>query len=176
MSLNQQKMPVKVYRFRSVSDILWWWKVFCFVSLFTKRTEIWPKSSCPFQQTFFTMAEDISTREYLEKWMDQYGWPPWTQLLRSVAFNIEKILFFAKQATLRWRSPILVLPLQLVVGPCCPCLEYWNTYRRGRVSTVDLLVLISSDQMLLILKKYFYFLQNKLPLRGGQLYWASLFC
>ncbi len=50
-----------------------------------------------------------------------------------------------------------------------------GSYRRGRLSTVDLLVLTSLDQPLLILKMLFYFLQNELPQWGGQLYWAFPF-
>jgi len=41
---------------------------------------------------------------------------------------------------------------------------------RERLSTVDLLVLTSLDQLLLTLKLIFTFLQNELPQRGGQLY------
>jgi hypothetical protein len=44
--------------------------------------------------------------------------------------------------------------------------------RRGRFSTVDLLVLTSLDQLLVILKHDLPFLQKKLPQWGGQLYWA----
>jgi hypothetical protein len=41
----------------------------------------------------------------------------------------------------------------------------------GGLSTGDLLVLTSLDQMLLILETFFFtFLQSKLSLRGGQLY------
>ncbi len=35
-----------------------------------------------------------------------------------------------------------------------------NPYLKGRISTVDLLILTSSYQLLLILKLYFSFLQN----------------
>ncbi len=38
-----------------------------------------------------------------------------------------------------------------------------NLYKRGRLGTVDLLVLLSLDQLLFILPALFTFLQNKLP-------------
>ncbi len=38
-----------------------------------------------------------------------------------------------------------------------------NPYWTGRFITVDLLVLTSLDQLILILKSVFTFLQNKLP-------------
>jgi len=45
-----------------------------------------------------------------------------------------------------------------------------NSYCSGRFSTIDLLVLTSLDQLLLILQTLFTFLLNKLYLGGGQLY------
>jgi hypothetical protein len=38
-----------------------------------------------------------------------------------------------------------------------------NPYQSGKLSTVDLLVLTSLDELLLIMKKLSTFLQNKLP-------------
>jgi hypothetical protein len=45
-----------------------------------------------------------------------------------------------------------------------------NPYWKGRLSTVDLLVLISLDMLLLLLQKLFTILQNKLTYGGGQLF------
>ncbi len=50
-----------------------------------------------------------------------------------------------------------------------------NPYWRGKISTIDLLVLTSSNQLLLILKLYFSHLQNNLSYCGGQSYWAFPF-
>ena len=48
--------------------------------------------------------------------------------------------------------------------------------KRRRISTVDLLVVRSSDQLILILKnEYFYILQNQLSWWGGKAYWALPF-
>jgi hypothetical protein len=44
-----------------------------------------------------------------------------------------------------------------------------NSNGKGRLSTIDLLVLTTLDKLLLRFKK---FLQNKLPYLGGQLYLA----
>ena len=49
-----------------------------------------------------------------------------------------------------------------------PGTPYW----KGSVSTVDLLALTSSDQLLIKLQKLFTILQNKLSYCGGQLYCA----
>jgi len=43
------------------------------------------------------------------------------------------------------------------------------------ISTVDLLLLTCSDQLLFIRKLYFSFSQNNVSLWGGQLYWAIPF-
>jgi hypothetical protein len=50
-------------------------------------------------------------------------------------------------------------------------------YWKGRLSTVDLLVLTSLNQLLFlfVLQTIFTFLQNKLPKWGGHLYWAFPF-
>ncbi len=48
-------------------------------------------------------------------------------------------------------------------------------YWRGRIRTVDLLVLTSLDQLLFKLKLNFLFLQNNLSLLWGQLHWAFPF-
>ncbi len=48
-------------------------------------------------------------------------------------------------------------------------------YWRGRISTVDLHVLSSLDQLLFILKILFTFLQNNPPQWGRQPYWAFPF-
>jgi hypothetical protein len=45
-------------------------------------------------------------------------------------------------------------------------------YWRGKSSTVNLLVLTSLDQLIFILNIFLLMLQNKLPLWGGQLYYA----
>jgi hypothetical protein len=50
-----------------------------------------------------------------------------------------------------------------------------NLYWRGRLSTVDLLVLTSINQLIFRLKIFLPVLQNKLPNRGGQVYWALPF-
>jgi hypothetical protein len=50
----------------------------------------------------------------------------------------------------------------------CPRKSYW----RGRLSTIDLLMLTSLDQLLFMLKILFTFLQNKLTQWGGQMYCA----
>ncbi len=50
-----------------------------------------------------------------------------------------------------------------------------KSYWRERLSTVNLLVLTRLDQLFVILRELFTFLQNKLPQLGGQLYWAFPF-
>ncbi len=50
-----------------------------------------------------------------------------------------------------------------------------NPYWRGRLSTVDLLVLTSLDQPLLKMLTLFTYKQNKQPLSVGQPYWAFPF-
>ncbi len=54
-------------------------------------------------------------------------------------------------------------------------LQSRKSYWRGRLSTVDLLVLTRLDQLLFYWKYYIPLLQNKLPKWGGQLYWAFPF-
>ncbi len=57
---------------------------------------------------------ECSAREALLKGKAQYGWPPWTNLIRSAAFYVENITCpFTKQATLIRRSTVMSLPLQL---------------------------------------------------------------
>ncbi len=50
-----------------------------------------------------------------------------------------------------------------------------NPYWKERISTVDLHVLISLGQLFLISQELLTFLQNKLPLSGGQMYKAFPF-
>ncbi len=55
-------------------------------------------------------------RETLLKGMAQYSRPPCANLYTLDASDISKnIYFFTKQATLMWRSIVLILPLQLVL-------------------------------------------------------------
>ncbi len=51
-----------------------------------------------------------------------------------------------------------------------------KSYWRGKLRTVDLLVLTSLNKYLLILKIIIYFLQNKIPKCGGQLHRAIPLC
>jgi hypothetical protein len=102
--------------------------------------------------------------------------------LDQLVFKL-KILFsfFTKQAALMWRSTVLSLPPQLVfpaqgiwllLKDCFNLLmlSSWiwaqnpgKSYCRIRLSTVDLLVLTSLDQLLFKLKICFALLVNKQP-------------
>jgi len=56
-----------------------------------------------------------------------------------------------------------------------PVTKPGNPNWKGRISTVDLLLLTSSNLLLFILKLHFSFLQNNLSQWGGQLQWAFPF-
>jgi len=59
------------------------------------------------------------------------------------------------------------MPIQLGSQENAPA---WIPHLGGRLSTVDLLVLTSLDNLLLTLETLFTFLQNKLSQLGGLLY------
>ncbi len=84
----------------------------------------------------------------LLKEKDQYRWPPCTD---QAAFHTEKII--SKLCSELYR-------------------QTGNPHWRERISTLDLLVLTSWDQLLFIQKLYIYVLQNTLFKWGGQLYWV----
>ncbi len=48
-----------------------------------------------------------------------------------------------------------------------------NSYWSGRISTIDLLVLTSSDQLFFILKVSLFFLTKQPTLKGGLLYFSK---
>jgi len=78
------------------------------------------------------------------------------QLLLSSGINSETLF-----KTCDWLSCVYIGQVSVTAG---------NPYVRGRLSAFDLLVLTSLDQLILMLKTLFTFLQNKLPKSGGQLY------
>jgi hypothetical protein len=111
------------------------------------RQSIWQYTNVP----YLTQSGEGTCRQPLLKAEAQYSWPPCTNEKREHLAIHQWPISYSKWGKVPAR----------------------NSCWRGRLSTVNLRVLTSLDQLLLILQTLFTFLQNKLPYWGGQQsYWA----